>query len=140
MAEVLGVSADPLLGQYELSRKQATTQRWTFAWHDDTDPDPEYVDFNDWDVYGEIRTKEKGGDVVISLTAHFTVADDDTGDGKYLVLLLPGNVDAALELPSNDGWFDIFLVDKTDVALDQLLVEGPVPFNPATTAMSEFES
>lgn len=128
-------SDEALLGEYTLARKQSTTQRWTFALNDDDT----YLDFTEWDAYGEIRTKEKGGELLVSLTAHLSVLDGSspTVVGKYLVLLLPGSADVAVEYPPKDGWFDIFLVNKVDASVDQLLVQGPATFDDATTDMRE---
>lgn len=133
---------------YTLVLRQSATDRWTFAL-----PDPAaagtYVDMNEWDPYGEIRTTEQDGDLVLSLTALFSVEDghEDESDlgsdpvpGKWLVLDVPGSATASnTDFPRQNGWFDIFLVLKTDPDVDMLLIEGPVDFNPATTAMAAVE-
>lgn len=135
---------EAILEQFELKRVQAADQRWTFAnrltGESADDPEATYMDFSEWNAYGEIRSREKGGDRLVTLTAYFTVADD-TGDparpGRWLVLTIPREADVAVEVPDK-GWFDIFIEDKTS-KLTELLVEGPVTFNPATTDMRAVE-
>jgi len=128
--------------EWTLKLRQATTQRWTFALPDPAGDPGDYVDMSDYTPYSEIRTKEQDGDLVLNLTDKFSVMDDpdgDAGNGRYLVLDVLGEHTAGIEIPKKDGFFDIFLVHNTDAALDLLLVEAPVVFNPATTDMSEVE-
>lgn len=143
LAEVLAMAVAPLL-TYDLELIQAQTFRRRFSWNQAPTGDPaSYADFNDWDFYGQVRAKEdRSSDLLLDLTAYLSVVDQTAGDGKYLWLVIPGSGTAGLEAgPFNKtaAW-DIFLVAKSDITVDQLLIQGGVSMDPSATDMVGGES
>lgn len=126
----------------ELALVQGKTRRLQLAWRQ---PDTSYLNFSDWDFYSQIREKEDPtSTLILDLKPFFTIADDTPGDGKYLVLDLPGSATAGLSVRSfgatkNPSW-DVFIVNKTDRTVDELVIQGPVTLDPSATDMTAAEA
>lgn len=120
--------------------RQGITLKATFAYKQ---PDLTYVNWNDWNVYSQIRSSQKtDGDLKLDLAPYLTIVDGPTpGDGKFLQLRVPGAATASLD-PSgwNNARWNIIAVNKADHTLDLGVIDGPVTFDPSPTDVAAGEA
>lgn len=127
------------LEEYPLELVQGKTYRRRFAWRQ---PDASYANLHDWNLYSQVRTKDNPAvaELLLDLGQYLSVADSTGTDGKYVHLVIPGSATAGLTEVSSfakgAARWDIFAVSKTDLTIDELVVQGPATLDLSATDMS----
>jgi len=126
---------------FDLDLVQGETYTRTFAWRQ---ADDSYADLREYDLQAQIRQREDPrSQLLLDLAGYMVVTNEDAvanggaGDGKFLVLLIPGRITAAMEARQfKAAAWDLFAI-RTGAPDDSTrILHGDARMDPAATDLA----
>lgn len=126
---------------FDLELVQGETYTRTFAWRQ---ADGTYADFREYDLQAQIRQREDPrSQLLLDLAGYMVVANEDAeanegaGDGKLLVLMIPGRITAPMEARAfRVAVWDLFAIRTGSPDDSTRVLRGDARMDPAATDLA----